>query len=165
MLIASMNPCPCGYYGDIEKECKCTEQEKHRYLRKISGPLMDRIDIQIEVKRPKFEKIKSKGKEESSSSIRERVNKARNIQIERYKKYHIYSNSEVNSRMIAEFCRLDSKGEELLQNAFLKFKLSVRAYEKILKVARTIADLKGKNKISTEDLAEAISFKTIESVG
>lgn len=76
---------PCGYYGDIEKECKCTEQEKHRYLRKISGPLMDRIDIQIEVKRPKFEKIKSKGKEESSSSIRERVNKARNIQIERYK--------------------------------------------------------------------------------
>ena len=133
MLIASMNPCPCGYYGDTEKECKCTEQERHRYLRKISGPLMDRIDIQIEVKRPKFEEIKSKGKEESSSSIRERVNKARNIQIERYKKYHIYSNSEINSRMIAEFCKLDSKGEELLQSAFLKFKLSVRAYEKILK--------------------------------
>ncbi len=162
MLIASMNPCPCGYYGDIEKECKCTEQEKHRYLRKISGPLMDRIDIQIEVKRPKFEKIKSKGKEESSSSIRERVNKARNIQIERYKKYHIYSNSEVNSRMIAEFCRLDSKGEELLQNAFLKFKLSVRAYEKILKVARTIADLEGKEKIEFNHVAEAIQYRSLD---
>ena len=131
MLIASMNPCPCGYYGDIEK-------------------------------RPKFEKIKSKGKEESSSSIRERVNKARNIQIERYKKYHIYSNSEVNSRMIAEFCRLDSKGEELLQNAFLKFKLSVRAYEKILKVARTIADLEGKEKIEFNHVAEAIQYRSLD---
>ena len=128
MLIASMNPCPCGYYGDIEKECKCTEQEKHRYLRKISGPLMDRIDIQIE----------------------------------RYKKYHIYSNSEVNSRMIAEFCRLDSKGEELLQNAFLKFKLSVRAYEKILKVARTIADLEGKEKIEFNHVAEAIQYRSLD---
>ena len=118
--------------------------------------------IHIEVKRPKFEKIKSKGKEESSSSIRERVNKARNIQIERYKKYHIYSNSEVNSRMIAEFCRLDSKGEELLQNAFLKFKLSVRAYEKILKVARTIADLEGKENIEFNHVAEAIQYRSLD---
>lgn len=162
MFVASMNPCPCGYYGDEEKECKCTPQEIHRYLRKISGPLLDRIDIQIEVKRPKFEKISSKEKVETSSKIRERVNRTRKIQLERYKSYGILSNSELNTKMIAEFCKLDEKGEELLENAFKKFKLSVRAYERILKVARTIADLEEKESIEFKHVAEAIQYRCLD---
>lgn len=162
MFIASMNPCPCGYYGDEEKECKCTSQEIHRYLRKISGPLLDRIDIQIEVKRPKIEKISSRESLEKSSQIRERVNRARKIQLERYKKYGIHSNAELSTKMIAEFCRLDKKGEELLQSAFKKLRLSVRAYERILKVARTIADLEGKNDIEFKHIAEAIQYRSLD---
>ena len=162
MFIASMNPCPCGYYGDEEKECKCTTQEIHRYLRKISGPLLDRIDIQIEVKRPKIEKISTREKLESSSQIRERVNRARKIQLERYRKHEIHSNAELSTKMIAEFCRLDKKGEELLQSAFRKLKLSVRAYERILKVARTIADLEGKQNIEFQHIAEAIQYRSLD---
>ena len=162
MFVASMNPCPCGYYGDEEKECKCTTQEIHKYLRKISGPLLDRIDIQIEVKRPKFEKISSKKFIEKSSEIRKRVDYARNIQLERYKKYGIYSNAELSAKMIAEFCKLDAKGEELLQIAFKRFNLSVRAYERILKVARTIADLEGKKSIEFKHVAEAIQYRCLD---
>ena len=162
MFIASMNPCPCGYYGDEEKECKCTSQEIHRYLRKISGPLLDRIDIQIEVKRPKIEKISSRKKLESSEQIRERVNKARKIQLERYKNFGIYSNAELSTKMIAEFCRLDRQGEELLQSAFRKLRLSVRAYERILKVARTIADLDDKTNIESKHIAEAIQYRSLD---
>ena len=162
MFVASMNPCPCGYYGDEERECKCTPQEIHRYLRKISGPLLDRIDIQIDVQRPKFEKINSKESVESSEIIRERVNKAKKIKIERYKKYRIRSNSEMNTKMISEFCNLDRNGEELLKNAFQKFKFSVRAYEKILKVARTIADLENKENIDIKHIAEAIQYRSLD---
>ena len=162
IFIASMNPCPCGYYGDEEKECKCTEQEIHRYLRKISGPLIDRIDIQIEVKRPKFEKIRKKEDIEKSETIQQRVNAARKLQTERYKDYKIYSNSELTPKMIGKFCRLDKKGEELLENAFKKFSFSVRAYEKILKVARTIADLDEKNNIEIQHIAEAIQYRSLD---
>ncbi len=162
MFVASTNPCPCGYYGDEEKQCECTPQEIHRYLNKISGPLLDRIDIQIEVKRPKFEKISSKEKIETSEEIRERVNKARKIQLVRYKKYGIYSNAELTTKMIEQFCSLDIKGEQLLQNAFKKLKLSVRAYERILKVARTIADLEGKSNIEYKHIAEAIQYRSLD---
>ena len=162
MLVASMNPCPCGYYGDEEKECRCTQQEIHKYLRKISGPLLDRIDIQIDVLRPKFEKIKTKEKSENSETIRQRVNYARKIQSERYKKYRIHSNAEITTKMALEFCKLDTKGEELLQNAFIKLKLSVRAYEKILKVARTIADLDRKENIEFQHIAEAIQYRSLD---
>lgn len=162
MFIASMNPCPCGYYGDEEKECKCTPQEIHRYLNKISGPLLDRIDIQIEVKRPKIENINSKAKAETSAQIRERVNKAKKIQLERYQKYGIYSNAELSTKMVAEFCKLDKKSDELLQNAFRKLRLSVRAYEKILKVARTIADLDEKTDIEFKHIAEAIQYRSLD---
>jgi len=161
-FLASMNPCPCGYYGDEEKECKCTTQEIHRYLRKISGPLLDRIDIQIEVKRPKIEKISAKDYLETSAQIRKRVNKARNIQLKRYKKFGIYSNAELSTKMIAEFCQLDKKGEEILKNAFKKLRLSVRAYERILKVARTIADLEEKEYIDFKHIAEAIQYRGID---
>lgn len=162
MFIASMNPCPCGYYGDEEKECKCTQQEIHRYLNKISGPLLDRIDIQIEVKRPSIEKISYSENLENSGQIRQRVNKARKIQLERYKNYGILSNAELSTKMIAEFCRLDNKGEELLQSAFRKLRLSVRAYERILKVARTIADLEGKKNIEFKHIAEAIQYRSLD---
>lgn len=162
MFVASMNPCPCGFYGDDEKECKCTRQEIHRYLNKISGPLLDRIDIQIEVKRPKIEKISSKERLETSAQIRERINKARKIQLERYKKYGIHSNAELSTKLIAEFCQLDQKSNELLQSAFRKLKLSVRAYERILKVARTIADLEGKNNIEFQHIAEAIQYRSLD---
>lgn len=162
MFVASMNPCPCGYYGDEEKECKCTPLEINRYLNKISGPLIDRIDIQVEVKRPKFEKIKSNTKIESSIEIRKRVDFAKMIQLERYKDFNIYSNSELTPKLITEFCRLDSKGEELLENAFKKLRLSVRAYEKILKVARTIADLGGRKNIEFTDVAEAIQYRSLD---
>ena len=162
MFVASMNPCPCGYYGDEEKECKCTQQEIHRYLNKISGPLLDRIDIQIEVKRPQIEKISSKEYIENSQQIRERVNKARKIQIERYREYGIHSNTELSTKMIAEFCRLDKKGEELLQSAFRKLRLSVRAYERILKVSRTIADLDSKKNIEFKHVAEAIQYRSLD---
>lgn len=162
MFIASMNPCPCGYYGDEEKECKCTPHEIHRYLNKISGPLLDRIDIQIEVKRPKIEKVRTNQKNETSNEIRKRVNKARKIQIERYKKYNIYSNSELTPKLLAEFCKLEKREEQLLETAFKKFKLSVRAYERILKVARTIADLDGKENIEYNHIAEAIQYRTID---
>jgi len=162
MFVASMNPCSCGYYGDEEKECKCTPQEIHRYLNKISGPLLDRIDIQIEVKRPKFEKIVSKQKIETSEEIRERVNVARKIQMERYKKYGIVSNAELSTKLLAQFCKLDKKGEELLGNAFRKLRLSVRAYEKILKVARTIADSEGKTEIEYKHIAEAIQYRSLD---
>ena len=162
MLIASTNPCPCGYLGDEEKECKCTEQEIHKYLKKISGPLLDRIDIQIEVKRPKYEKIMSKNKNETSLDIRKRVNNARNIQVERYKKFGIYSNAQLNSLLMAEFCILDKRGEMLLEQAFIKLKLSVRAHERILKVARTIADLDGEKCINYKHIAEAIQYRSLD---
>lgn len=162
MFVASMNPCPCGYYGDEEKECKCTTQEIHRYLRKISGPLLDRIDIQIKVKRPKIEKIRTYEKLENSLQIRQRVNEARKIQLERYKKYGIYSNAELTTKMIAEFCQLDKKGEEILQEAFRKLKLSVRAYERILKVSRTIADLEGKKFIEFKHIAETLQYRCFD---
>lgn len=162
MFVASMNPCPCGYFGDEEKDCKCTSQEIHRYLNKISGPLLDRIDIQIEVKRPKIESIGAKRKSETSAQIRERVNKARKIQLERYRKYRIYSNAELSTKMITEFCGLDKKSDELLQSAFRKLRLSVRAYERILKVARTIADLDGKRNIEFKHIAEAIQYRSLD---
>lgn len=162
MFVAGMNPCPCGYYGDEEKECKCTPQEIHRYLRKISGPLLDRIDIQIEVKRPRIEDISSKNSLEKTEQIRGRVNNARKIQLERYKNIGIYSNAELTTKMIAEFCRLDQKGEELLQSAFRKLRLSVRAYERILKVARTISDLEGKTNIEFKHVAEAIQYRSLD---
>lgn len=162
MFIASMNPCPCGYYGDEEKECKCTPQEIHRYLNKISGPLLDRIDIQIEVKRPEIESITSREKPETSEQIRKRVNIARKIQLERYKKERYYSNAELDSKMLEKYCKLDIKSEELLQNAFKKLKLSVRAYERTLKVARTIADLEEKSEIEFKHIAEAIQYRNLD---
>lgn len=162
MLVASMNPCKCGYYGSDEKECTCTHQELSRYLSKISGPLLDRIDMHIEVKGVKFEKLKENKKIETSKEIRNRVNQAKQVQLNRYKEYGIYSNSDLNNALINKFCELDEKSVVLLEKAFKKFNLSARAYSKIIKLARTIADLDMKEKIEYIHVAEAIQYRNLD---
>ncbi len=162
MLIASMNPCPCGYYGSNEKECTCSSNEINKYLRKISGPLLDRIDLQVEVSSIDYTKIANKPKEESSKEIKFRVNKARKIQEKRYKEYNIYSNSELTPNLIEKYCHLDEASKSMLEKAFEKLNLSSRAYSRILKVARTIADLNGKENITINEIAEAIQYRSLD---
>ena len=162
MFVASMNPCKCGYFGSDKKKCKCSQKDIKRYLSKISGPLLDRIDIQINIKEVKIEKIKSNCREESSEEIRKRVNKVRNIQKERYKDYGIKTNSELNNSLIKKFCILDDKSDEIIEKAFNRLNLSARAYLKIIKVARTIADLDGRKNIMYTDVAEAIGYRDLD---
>lgn len=162
MLIASMNPCPCGYYGSTEKECKCSTVTIEKYLNKISGPLLDRIDLHVEVKPVKYQKLNSENKIESSQQIKERVNKARRIQFLRYKDLNIFSNSELTPRMIEKYCKLDKESKQILEIAFNKLGLSARAYTRILKVARTIADLDNKNNIEKNHLLEAIQYRSLD---
>lgn len=162
MLIASMNPCPCGYYGSNEKECTCSSREIDAYMHKVSGALLDRIDIQVEVHSVDYDKMVEDRKGESSIQIKERVNKARKLQEERYKKDNIFSNSELTPKLIEKYCQIDSESKKLLEKAFKKLNLSSRAYNRILKVARTIADLEGRENISKEDIAEAIQYRSLD---
>ncbi len=162
MLIASMNPCPCGYYGSTEKECTCTQTMINRYLHKVSGPLLDRIDIHIEVEPVKYQEFDINIKSETSEEIKERVNTAREIQLERYKDLNIYSNSELDSSLIEKYCQLDTKGKQILESAFEKLGLSARAYTKILKVARTIADLDKSTNIEYKHIAEALQYRSLD---
>lgn len=161
-LIASMNPCPCGNYGSKDKECRCSAGQIVKYLAKLSGPIMDRIDIHIEVDSVTYAQLKSEEKEESSAEIKKRVDKARAIQLERFKNDKIYCNSQMNVAMVKKYCRLDDGGELLLRTAFDKLKLSARAHDRILKVARTIADLAGSENIKQEHVAEAISYRSLD---
>ncbi len=163
MMIASMNPCPCGNYGSTKRECKCTESQIRKYLSKISGPLLDRIDLHIDVDDVDYDKLNSKAQnEEKSEDIKKRVDKARKIQLERYKNSNHFSNAKMTSAEMQKYCVLDEEGNELMKNAFENLKLSARAYTRILKVARTIADLDGSENIKLEHLAEAISFRTLD---
>lgn len=162
MFVASMNPCPCGFYGDKEKECTCTPSAIQKYMGKVSGPLLDRIDLQVEVSSVKYQKLESDFPVETSSEIRKRVNRARSLQRERYKQYGIFSNSQLTPKLIEEYCRLDEKGKKILQDAFEKLGLSARAYGRILKVARTIADLDQTDKIQVKHLAEAIQYRSLD---
>ncbi len=162
MLIASMNPCPCGYYGAKDKNCNCTKNQISKYINKISGPLLDRIDIHIEVEAVEYKKLEEKEKNETSEKIRKRVNKAREIGKERYKEYGIYSNSELTPKLIEEHCKLGKKEREVLKNAFEKLGFSARAYTRILKVARTIADLDEKENIELKHIAEAIKYRDLD---
>lgn len=162
MFVASMNPCPCGYYGSKEKECTCTPQMISKYMGKISGPLLDRIDICTEVSPVKYQKLDSNDKIETSEEIKRRVDKARKIQLERYKDKKIFSNSELTPKLIEEYCKLDSKGKKILENAFNKLKLSARAYGRILKVSRTIADLENSKNIKTKHICEAIQYRSLD---
>ena len=162
MFVASMNPCPCGFYGSKDKECTCTPEAISRYMGKISGPLLDRIDIQIEVTPVKYQKIASEEKIESSEVIKQRVDSARKIQLDRYKQYGIFSNSELTPSLSNIYCKLDLKSKEIIQNAFERLGLSARGYERILKVARTIADLDKKENIEAKHIAEAIQYRSLD---
>lgn len=163
MLVASMNPCPCGYYNHPTKECVCSQGQVHKYLNKISGPLLDRIDIQVEIVPVPFEKISEQRKGEASINIRERVIKARQIQEKRFAKHEgIYCNAQMNSKLLSLYAVPDQKGLERLKNAMDKLNLSARAYDRILKVARTIADLDSKENIEPHHIAEAISYRNLD---
>jgi len=163
-LICAANPCKCGNFLDISKPCTCTPRQIHQYMGKLSGPLLDRIDIQIEVASVKFRDLESSREEENSSVIRERVIKARKIQLKRYKGLNIYSNSQLHPALIKKFCKIDSEGKELLRNAFEKLGLSARAHGRILKVARTIADMDESENIQAHHLAEAIQYRSLDSM-
>lgn len=166
MLIASMNPCPCGYYNHPEKECVCAPGVVQRYLNKISGPLLDRIDLHVEVTPVSFDQMTANRKTESSAEIRDRVIKAREIQTERFKEFEgVHSNSMMNSQMVKEVCMISDPGRVLLKNAMEKLGLSARAYDRILKVSRTIADLAASDQIKIEHLAEAIQYRSLDRDG
>jgi magnesium chelatase family protein len=164
MLVCAMNPCPCGNYGNPNAECTCTPMMIQKYMAKISGPLLDRIDIHIEVPAVKVAELSQKKPGEQSVSIRERVITAREIQLKRFSRHkkNIFSNAGMQSKEIREFCKIDAAGEELLKMAMTKLGLSARAYDRILKVSRTIADLAGSEEIGTEHLSEAIQYRSLD---
>jgi len=163
MLIASMNPCPCGFYGDPFHECTCTQGNIDRYLGKISNPLLDRIDIHIEVLPVEYNDLKGNNDEEKSSVIRERVKNARNIQLNRYKSQKIFTNSQISNRDIKKYCKLTAGSEKIMNQAFEKYKFSGRTYNKLLKVSRTIADLDGEEIIQDKHILESIRYRTLDS--
>ncbi|MDI6604697.1 MAG: YifB family Mg chelatase-like AAA ATPase [Thermoanaerobacteraceae bacterium] len=162
MLITAMNPCPCGYYGDETHECKCTPNEIRRYQNKISGPLLDRIDLHVEVSPVLKDKyFEDEGNVETSEQIRERVSTARKIQLQRYYGTGIYFNSQLKNNMIKKYCRIDVKTTEMVKNFFDRLGLSARGFNKILKVSRTIADLEGCKNIKYEHVAEALQYRNL----
>ncbi len=162
MLVCAMNPCKCGYYGDPSNRCTCTDQSIRNYRKKISGPLLDRIDIQISVPSVEYEKLKDRAPTESSESIRKRVNDARTIQLERYKGDGITHNAALTPAMMSKYCTPSEDGAELLKQAFDALGMSARAYDRILKVARTIADLSGLETIDAQCIAEAIQYRDLD---
>lgn len=163
MLVAAMNPCPCGYYNHPDKECVCAPGVVQKYLNKISGPLLDRIDIQIEVVPVPFRELSEIRVSEKSKEIRERVIKAREIQQERYKEsQNVHANAQMTTKMMRTLCKIDETGHTLLKTAMEKLSLSARAYDRILKVSRTIADLDNSPDIKTEHLAEAIHYRSLD---
>ncbi len=164
MLIAAMNPCPCGHYGEIETAhpCTCSPLQVKKYMGRISGPLLDRIDIQCYIQSVKYDQLRNTQPAESSAAIRERVIKARKIQQARFAKLGIYCNAQMTPKMLRTFCVLDTKGEEALRYAMTKLDLSARAYDRILKVARTIADLAGSAEIAAVHIAEAIGYRNLD---
>lgn len=161
-LIGSMNPCPCGNYGSSKNACRCTPSQIHKYLAKLSGPLMDRIDLHVEVDAVTYDDLNSKSEEESSSEIKQRVDKARNIQLQRFSGSNIFCNSKMNSQTTKRECKLGQDSKDLLKLAFENLNLSARANDKILKVARTIADLEGESDILPQHIAEAIQYRSLD---
>jgi magnesium chelatase family protein len=162
MLVAAMNPCPCGYYSDPNNECTCTVPQIQRYRSKISGPLMDRIDIHIEVPAVKYRDLASRDAGEPSKEIKRRVDRGRKVQLDRFEGMKIYCNAQMTNRHIKKFCQIDETSQKLLEMAIDKFGLSARAYTRILKVARTIADLEGQENIQPAHLSEAIQYRSLD---
>ena len=163
MLVAAMNPCPCGYYGDPTHTCSCTIPQIQKYRSRISGPLLDRIDIHVDVPAVKFKELSSERSGEPSAVIRERVQKAREVQLKRFANENgIFSNAHMESAQIRKYCRIDESGKQLLSMAIKQVGLSARAYDRILKVARTIADLEGSERILPQHLSEAIQYRSLD---
>lgn len=165
ILIAAANPCPCGYAGSPDRECKCTPYEIKRYTQRISGPLLDRIDIHIQVPQVKYEELSSAKRAESSAKIRQRVAAARQIQLQRLKNYHIFCNAQMNHAMLQNLCPLEPQAKAMLEQAFQQKHLSARSYDRIIKVARTIADLAGAENIAAPHIAEAIQLRNDKGLG
>ncbi|MBN2542374.1 YifB family Mg chelatase-like AAA ATPase [bacterium] len=162
-LVGAMNPCPCGYYSDPSHACTCSPAQIQRYMSKISGPLLDRIDIHVEVPAVKYKELAAEATGEKSATIRERVNRARETQLERFKGYKkIYANAHMETKLIRKFCRIDSQSDQLMKMAITKLGLSARAYDRILKVSRTIADLEGSPEIQPQHISEAIQYRTLD---
>lgn len=162
MLVCAMNPCKCGYYGSKVKQCTCKREDIRKYLSKISGPLLDRIDIQIELPALEFSELSSKENSEPSSEIRKRVTCARAAAMARFKGTGLVKNADMTTRHIHEWCRLDPMGERLLRSAFEAMGMSARAYDRVLRVARTIADLDGSEAIAAEHVAEALQLRSLD---
>ena len=165
MLVAAMNPCPCGYFGDPVKECLCTPSQIQKYRSRISGPLMDRIDLHVEVPAVKYKELGTETSGEPSRIIRERVKAARARQAERLAPAGLFSNAQMQNKHLREFCRLDASGRQLLETAMRRLGLSARAYTRILKIARTIADLEGAADIGVHHLSEAIGYRSLDRAG
>jgi magnesium chelatase family protein len=166
MLVASMNPCPCGYYNHPEKECVCGPGVVQKYLTKISGPLLDRIDLHVEVTPVSFKELSAERVSEKSEMVRDRVIKAREIQQKRFSGMEgVHCNAQMSSKMLRTYCKIDEAGKALLETAMEKLGLSARAYDRILKVARTIADLETSGNIETNHLGEAIQYRSLDREG
>jgi magnesium chelatase family protein len=163
MLAAAMNPCPCGFFGDATRECHCSPTQIQRYVSKISGPLLDRIDIHIEVPAVKYKELRGDTEIETSASVRERVLRARQIQAQRYKSEKgLYANAQMPPKLIRKHCAISADGEKLLETAIQRLGLSARAHDRILKVSRTIADLEAAASIEAKHLSEAIQYRTLD---
>jgi len=163
MLAAAMNPCPCGYFGDATRDCHCTPPVIQRYVSKISGPLLDRIDIHIEVPAVKYKELRGPAASEDSSVVRQRVFEARQRQTERFAaEKKTYANAQMSPKMIRKFCAISADGEKLLETAITRLGLSARAHDRILKVSRTIADLDAAPAIEPKHLSEAIQYRTLD---
>lgn len=165
MLVAAMNPCPCGFHNHPDRDCVCAPGVVQKYLNKISGPLLDRIDIHIEVTPVAFTELSSERETEKSAAVRDRVVRARNVQEQRYKGKGMHANAQITTQQLRKYCRIDANGQALLQKAMERLGLSARAYDRILKVARTIADLAGSADIGNDHLAEAIQYRSLDREG
>jgi magnesium chelatase family protein len=162
MLVAAMNPCPCGFYGDSQKECTCTLQQLQRYRARISGPLLDRLDIQVEVPAVRYKDLADRAAGEPSDAIRQRVEHARQLQLQRFGERPIFCNAQMTARDLRRFCSTAPAAEQLLEQAMSRLLLSARAYTRILKVARTIADLDHADTIAAAHIAEAIQYRSLD---
>ena len=162
IVVAAMNPCPCGYYGHPTRPCSCTSQKVTRYLNRVSGPLLDRLDLHIEVAPVEFAHLSSRRKAESSAAIRERVNAARKIQLKRYAGTSVRCNAQLNAAMVREYCQVTDAGMRVLRQAFDRLGLSARGYDRILKVSRTIADLAGSDVIDLPHISEAVQYRSLD---
>ena len=162
-LICSMNPCPCGYYGSKTVECRCSPAQIHKYLSRLSGPLMDRIDLHVEVDNVKYEELTDNIEAETSAEIKKRVDKARHIQLERFAGTKTICNAKMTSQQVKKYCKLDKQSEEVLKQAFEKLNLTARAYTRILKLSRTIADLEGEQNITFDHISEALQYRALDN--